>query len=195
MLLKYILKLSIKFLKQLWSNLLLFGKWIRRPKVYKSILGILVTVFSLSWGFYTYYYPSIDVVYTEPLDSNNIFSSRFTIENNGNCNIYDVHFEYDFDDIALSQKSVLMVDINITNRGNSTVYKRIKKKRGQTIDVDFINTFFEFENSNKSDMTTYKMKAKIEVTYTYWNYFTKSETFNFHTSELISDKIVWLKDQ
>lgn len=95
--LKKLLKLIVLLLEKLFLGIEIAIKWsskIVSKLNWKSLVVSIVGFLFSAWGVWTYYKPDIDVVFSEPLKSDNIFTSRFTIENNGNSNVYDFKFNY-----------------------------------------------------------------------------------------------------
>lgn len=190
MLIKYILSKSKQFVKWLWLSLRKLGKWVLRPKVYKSILGILVFLIPLLWGFYTYYDPKVDIDFTDPLFDGDITTSIFSIKNEGNCNIYNVRV-----DIYNKKFETEKARVSENLYTNYSSYKRIKSNREQALDYGIVknNSFYlgSWENVN-----TINAELHIYITYTYWkNTMTKFDTLKFKSSKLVKNKIIWTKIQ
>lgn len=193
-LVKHILILLKKFLIWTWQSLSKFGRWTLRPKVYKTFLGILAFSVPLAIERYYHYYPDIVVNYTEPLDSKNVFTSFFVLENNGNSNIYDVQFEYELTNVMFESKTVKNSSFkDVLMSSKSPLYKRIAANKSQTVNVNLLDKFFG--KNIQIDLVSFSANLKIVLHYTYWNNVKESDTLNFVSSGLVDENIIWLKNQ
>lgn len=113
--------------------------------------------------------PDVDIVFTEPLSPSDIYTSRFIIENNGNCNIYNVNVEHRINSMRM-----------VTPVGTSTFknermfnyipdYKRIPKKRSQGINVNLLRRVYAIGKEEGVNTSTIHADIEIYLRYTYWN--------------------------
>lgn len=188
-----------RFLLQLWIYLTKFGTWVLRPRVYKSILGILGFLIPLGITFYIYFYPKVELSFSDTLNPKNITSSYFTIENNGNCNIYNVFVDCMFINFSATdystgspkRKDFRYIEVFTENID----YRRIKSNRSQLFDVDVLNEIFVGLGPSNDSLVTHDAKIEMYVNYKYWGDRYKIDTFKFKTKGPINGKIVWTKYQ
>ena len=74
-------------------------------------------------------------------------------------------------------------------------YKRIKKNKFQTVNIDLVNDIMNFRSRGEV-ITTYEADLKIYLKYTYWRGLkTEYDTIFFETTELIDGNINWMNNQ
>jgi len=163
-------------------------------RLFLLFLKIILSIASLT-GFIALYFlfqPQITISYSDPIAPSNIFTSRFKIENNGNCNVYDVKLKYRLDKIRASSSTIKNLVIDNFNLSYETpIFKKIRKNRKQSIKLDFSNPVLYFP----PDMKTFNAELNIYLEYKYWIYFTKIDSFHFETSKMINNKIIWMDKQ
>ncbi len=169
-----------------------------RQRLFSLVLKIFFSIASLTSfiagliAIYFHFYPQIDISYSDPIASNNIFTSRFKIENDGNCNVYNVRLKYRLDRIRATTPSIEHLEINNFNLTyKRPIFERIRKNRKQSINLDFSQPISNFP----TDMNTFNAELNIYLEYKYWKYFTKIDSFHFETSGMINNKIIWLDKQ
>jgi hypothetical protein len=158
----------------------------------KSLVGFLISLFITSWTFWSFYSPYIQIDFSENLKSDNVFTSTFELKNIGNCNIYDVKAIFLLKDLEIYFTDVdrRVKNLNVIFE-KPFVYKRIKKGRKQSININLLDLVFA---KNANQIKSIKSKVEITITYNYWFFLEASETFIFKTTPVIDDKIKWIYD-
>ena len=199
-LLKLLLKSLIKSLEAIFRLLKkatqYFSKLVSKLK-WKSFFIGLFTLFGSWWAYYTYYYPEVSITYTNPIVSTDILTSRFTIENNGNSNIYDVYINYEIKNIKVKYEKGGISQVSGLKVISNWQKKMIAMKKKQVINIDIFKEIFSFI-PNESDEKIYTIDANLEIqlNYIYWNNRIKTDTFRFITQYSETNKsIIWLNNQ
>lgn len=193
-LLIHIIKSTLQILQKLLNSTLIYVvnicKWFVRPKVYRSIIGLISVIVPFCWGIYSYYFPKIDITFTPPLNSYDIFTSIFTLENNGNSTVYNVKTDFtinEFYGVHPNQGKYLLDMINIDA---TPVYRILRENKKQYLPFDLKeNNVLQFTNDS---IATFKADLHIYVEYDYW-YKTMSirDTFKFKASDFVNNSVIW----
>lgn len=182
-----ILKLSLQYLL-IPFELLLMYLWSHR----KPILKFLAFLLPLSVTLYFIFIPKINISYSDPLDPQNIFTSRFTINNNGNSSIHNIKLKYKLDKIKAIHPNIRNLEVNNFNMTyERPIYIKIRNNKKQSINLDFSQLLMSIPPGLK----TFSAELTIYLEYEYWKFCTKIDSFHFSTSEMINNKIIWLDKQ
>lgn len=165
----------------------------KKSRFIALILSFLVFVASIWLGFIQNQ-PSINISYNDPLRSDNLFTSYFTIQNSGKVDIHNVVVSHRLDSVVANGGGYRNLVIhNVSSSIGYPYFDRIASGRGKTLDINF------FEGGLMTlpeDMTTSKGELILWVKYDYWKYlpyFSQTDTFKFHSSRIIDGRILWLE--
>lgn len=161
----------------------------------KSSVIFLFSAFVTLFGFWSFFKPDIDLVFTEPIKSNNIFTSRFTLENNGESNVYNILFDYDVTKFnAVLGNNIKFNNCALASSSKTPRFKSLPINSKSVFDIDMFQNLLDF-GDDVDNMISFDASLEIRIEYDYWFIFSKNQLFKFHTSPLTSGKLIWLQDQ
>lgn len=172
-------------------------------KNHKKVVNLLVVLFGLVGSFltiYTFMKPDISLTFTEPINSQDVFTSYFTINNNGFTNAFDIGLSYKLNKSKTSSEIIEEIIINESMVSFGKKMKVLKAHKRQTIFINFHRTAINIQSNDGKQfkpikLQTFNVDLTIFLTYKYWYFFSKTDAFNFTTSEVVDNKIIWLEYQ
>lgn len=160
-----------------------------------AIIGIAVTV----WGFYTHYYPEIEIEFTEPLRSNNVFTSVMNIKNTGNCSVNNIKIYFVLSDLLTENRNgsrfITSPGVYLIDKNPLPIQRIVSAKKTKSVDVDMGRVVAMQYGTLIDSVVTYRAKLKLYITYDYWyKKRTVHDSIFFRTSKLIDGKVMWIND-